>query len=374
MIELYEGRLGGGKTYSAVVRIVDHLRRGGLVATNVELKWERIVEYVGQRFGVVVESDQLIRLEDEQIGLFHRHTPSGTPGLPVLIVIDEAHLNFNSRDYAKTDKLYRETLTFLTQSRKVHTDVIFISQSVLNMDKQFMRLVQFIWRFRDLSKWKIPGLGINWPINQILCVQFDYDGRTVLQRQFINKDKRVFELYETNSLLREFPRLDGVKTKRQLKKVERQKSKMAKWLIPIGLVTGIVCVVLLIRSLGSFGKPAGTTIGSGVMAARVSSTAPAKSQDAKQAAYLVYTEHLETWNPLDYVLETVEGGWYALGEMSSKGYVVAVSPKRAKVVTPEGKTAWIVAMRDKPLTQTESQPARSHVAHAETTSEAKGLQ
>lgn len=376
MIECYEGRLGGGKTYSATVRIVDHLRRGGLVATNVELRWERIVAYIADRFGVVVEADQVIKLSDEQIGLFHRFTPSGTPQLPVLIVIDEAHLNFNSRDYAKTDKLYRETLTFLTQSRKVHTDVIFISQSVLNMDKQFMRLVQFIWRFRDLSKWKIPGLGLNWPINQILCVQFDYDGRTVLQRHFINKDKRIFELYETNSLLREFPRLDGIKTRRELKKVERAKSKMAKWLIPAGLIGGAVCVVLLIHSLGSFGKPAASTIGSNVTVApaRVTSSAPGLRQDAKQAAYLVYTEHLETWNPLDYVLETVEGGWYALGEMSSKGYVVAVSPKRAKVITPEGRTAWIIAMRSEPLTKIESQPGRSRVAHASTTTEAKGFE
>ena len=135
-----------------------------------------------------------------------------------------------------------------------------------------------------------------------------------------------------------------------------------------------MCVLLLIRSLGSFGKPSATTVGSGATAARVSSTAPVKSQDPKQSAYLIYTEHLETWNPLDYVLETVEGGWYGLGEMSSKGYVVAVSPKRAKVVTPDGKTAWIVAMRSEPLTKTESQPAQSRVAHADATNEAKDLQ
>jgi hypothetical protein len=134
---------------------------------------------------------------------------------------------------------------------------------------------------------------------------------------------------------------------------------MAKWLIPVGLLTGVVCVVLLIRSLGSFGKPAGSAGGSNASAAtRGTSPAPVK-QDTKQAAYLVYTEHLETWNPLDYVLETVEGGWYALGEMSSKGYVVAVSPKRAKVVTPEGKTAWIVAMREEPLSSRESERNRS---------------
>lgn len=127
--------------------------------------------------------------------------------LPVLVVIDEVHLTFNARDYAKTDKLYWETLTFLTQSRKVHTDVIFISQSVLNMDKQFMRLVQYIWRFRDLSRWKIP-------------------------------------------LLREFPRLEGAKTKRTVAKVQRQNA-MARVLIPLGLVVRVICVVVLLRSFGS---------------------------------------------------------------------------------------------------------------------------
>jgi len=49
--------------------------------------------------------------------------------LPVLVVIDEVHLTFNARDYAKTDKLYWETLTFLTQSRKVHTDALSSSLS-----------------------------------------------------------------------------------------------------------------------------------------------------------------------------------------------------------------------------------------------------
>src|SRR4029077_20881529 len=148
------------------------------------------------------------------------------------------------------DKLYWETLTFLTQSRKVHTDVIFVSQSVLNMDKQFMRLVQYIWRFRDLSRWKIPGLGIPYPFKQILAVQFDYDGRTMLQRSFVQKDRKIFALFETNALLREFPRLEGAKTKRTVAKVQRQNA-MARVLIPLGLVVRVICVVVLLRSFGS---------------------------------------------------------------------------------------------------------------------------
>jgi hypothetical protein len=221
MIEIFEGRLGGGKSYSAVYRMVCHLARGGVVATNVEVLWSGLRDCVAQKFGVEIEESQLIKLEDDQVYAFHKYTPSGTPDLPVLCVLDEAHIHFNARDHATTDRLYRETLVFLTQSRKVATDVIFISQSALNLDRQFARLVQYIWRFRDLAKWRIPGLGIMCPLKGILCVQFDYDGRTILQRQYVPKDKAIFGAYNTNSLLRGFPRLEGVLTKRTLSKSTR---------------------------------------------------------------------------------------------------------------------------------------------------------
>jgi zona occludens toxin (predicted ATPase) len=348
MIELYEGRLGGGKTYSAAVRMVDHVRQGGIICTNVEIVWPVFKEYIQARFGLVPEDDQYISLRDDQVGLFHRYTPSGTAELPVLVVIDEAHLTFNSRDFAKTDKLYRETLTFLTQSRKVNTDVIFIAQSVLNMDKQFMRLVQFIWRFRDLAKWKIPGLGISYPFKQILAVQFDYDGKTVLNRSFVRKDKRIFALYNTNSLIREFPRLDGIKTVRKLAKVEK---KPMKFLIPLGVVAGIVCAYLLYTKISKIGKPATPAIPAATISPSATpvshsvntTSLPTSEKQANANAYEIYTETFQHWNGFERTLRTKEGGWYQVGEMSSRGFVTAVSDRRAKVAQPDGRTAWIVA-------------------------------
>jgi hypothetical protein len=365
MIELYEGRLGGGKTYSATVRIVDHVRRGGLIATNIELVWDAIKQYSAERFGVIVEDDQYIALDEEHIGMFHRHTPSGTVELPVLVVLDEAHLTFNARDYAKTDKLYRETLTFLTQSRKVNTDVIFIAQSVLNMDKQFMRLVQYIWRFRDLSKWKIPGLGLRYPFNQILAVQFDYDGYTILQRSFVNKDKRVFALFKTNALLRQFPRLEGRKTQRKLEKTAKR--PMMKYLIPLGIVFGLVCAYMLYRNLTSIGKP--------TEAQREQKNNPALAQRAiphdeqgngkikhDTEAYDIYAEQFVSWNGPERSLKT-DGGWYQVGEMSGRGYVTAISSRRAKLSQPDGRIGWVVANKDYHPTPSASIAINQEVKH-----------
>jgi len=244
MIEVFEGRLGGGKSYSAVYRMICHLALGGTICTNVEIIWDAIVRFVANRFGLQLENDQYIPLLDEQVYEFHKYTPSGTPELPVLVVLDEAHLHFNARDFAQTDKKYRETLTFLTQSRKVSTDIIFISQSIFNMDKQFARLVQYVWRFRDMSKWRIPGLGIMSPFKGILAVQFDYDGKTVLQRQFVNKDKGIFGCYKTNSLLRAFPRLEGIRTSRKLQKVKAG-NPWAGALLFLLILIDIILMILL---------------------------------------------------------------------------------------------------------------------------------
>ena len=153
-------------------------------------------------------------MTDSQIPEFHKHTAAGTPEKPVLVVLDEAHLWFNARDWNSTS---RELLAFLTQSRKQSTDVIFISQSLLNMDKQFMRLVQVVWTFCDL---KVKGYPINlvfwqsvpWPFPQILQQQFDSDGKTVLNRRFLWKDSKLFACYNTFVLLRGFPRLESLKS------------------------------------------------------------------------------------------------------------------------------------------------------------------
>lgn len=206
MIEVFEGRLGGGKTYHAVKRMVKYLASGGCVCSNISLNMENVKSYLKERYSWEYQKGQYIYLEDDHINQFYKYTPAGSVDCPSLVIIDEAHIWLNARDWAN---VLREMLIFLTQSRKCFTDIIFISQSALNLDKQIMRLVQYIWRFRDLKKLKITELGIGWPLNQFLVAQYDYDGKTLLEKRFELKDKNIYQLYNTNELLRKFPRLEG---------------------------------------------------------------------------------------------------------------------------------------------------------------------
>lgn len=211
--EIFEGRLGGGKTYTSTLRIIDRLRKGGIVATNVQLNRQAIQELIQNRYGVIPDLDkQLFMLTEEEICDFYKHIPLGSgDGENPLIVMDEFHLWFNSRDYGQTHKAHRPTLTFITQARKLHVDLLLISQSALNVDKQFIRQLHGIWRFRDMSKFIIPGLGIRLPFvgSYILGARFDQDGKTLVDRHWIKKDPAVFKCYETTALLRPIENLSG---------------------------------------------------------------------------------------------------------------------------------------------------------------------
>jgi Zonular occludens toxin (Zot) len=237
MIEIYEGRLGGGKSYSAVERALKYFASGGCVATNIELVWPACVDYCREVYAFEPDPAQYIALTDEQIPLFHRFTPSGTMEQPSLVIIDEAPIWFNSRDW---NKQQRETLDFARQSRKCHTDIIFIAQAATQLDNQFRGLIQYLWGFRDLERWKDPILKIAYPFPHLMEIQKDYCGE-VMAKRTKRKDKRIYRCYSTTQLLRTFPRLEGA-VKRGAKIVKKGK-KMRLVLILVAFAVLVVFAV-----------------------------------------------------------------------------------------------------------------------------------
>lgn len=219
-IEIYEGVLGGGKSYHAVKRAAWYLAQGGHVYTNIILKPEAIEKYCADVYGVKVEiADQYHFIPHEQMSHIHKVVVGGSPGSPVLCILDELHLWHNARDWASADKAM---LLWLTQTRKVYVDIIIITQHSNNVDKQWLRLTAGRYRFRDLRKWVLPVLGIKWPLNQFLSVRYDQDGKTVVSKEFEGIDKRIFSLYDSDQLFQGSIYQMGM----QNKKLQRAKRKM----------------------------------------------------------------------------------------------------------------------------------------------------
>lgn len=245
MIETFEGRIGGGKTLSAVQRCLQVWVAGGFVATNIEINWAGCKTYCLAKYGVMLDDRQLLLLTDEQIAEFWKHTPSGTRERPVLVIIDEADVWIGNQTTGV--KVSPEFMRFLKQSRKMSTDIIFITQALKNLHSQVSRLNQHVWRFRDMEKWRIKSFGIQWPFPQILQVQYDYDGKTEMARRYWTKDVGVFGCYETNALHGgAFERLEALDMKAiAVTRVTKQRFEIPDWWLYAAAVVAIAALVVL---------------------------------------------------------------------------------------------------------------------------------
>lgn len=266
MIQTIEGRLGGGKTYTAMGWICNHLRRGGVVATNINVQIPSFEDQYGKKMGLrevllkyysyTLKDEQIIRLSDvrtvdyatkkgvfqlNEITMFYKLVPRGTPNKPVLVVVDEAHIHFPQDGYRSIPK---EVLHFLTLSRHACVDVVFISQHIKNMWCQMLRLAQFRWMIRDMKKYGFPvgPFNIPWPWPHFLQVKNDYDGITTIGRKFEWHRKYLYETYRSPELAAAFESMD------QAAEVDVEKvglSMKQKWMLfGSGLAAGIAMMIV----------------------------------------------------------------------------------------------------------------------------------
>jgi len=263
MIEIVEGKgVGAGKSYYVCTRILAHLRLGGTVCASdtFGLNWSQVCEYALREWdGLELEEDQYRVFAEADVPRLHQVTPMGTPELPVLVVVDECHTKLNARDWADNTK--RPFFNWLTQSRHDDNDVIFVSQSAANIDKQIARLVTYVQRCRNLATWKILGFG-KWPFKQFLVATLDSDQKTILEKRWLKHDTKVFACYESKVMKGKHTRNGEVVAKRQLKKRPKEQIKRKATMFPKLLLFGapIVLAVCGWKAYGQFQRAKNPTM------------------------------------------------------------------------------------------------------------------
>lgn len=126
------GKLGAGKTLVAVRRIQEYLEQGRMVATNLDLKLEHLVQ-------PFAKTPRVIRVPDKPTAEDLAALPAPYEGdydesKSGLLVFDECATWFNSRTWS--DKTRKALIDWLLHARKLGWDIIFIIQNVSMMDSQ----------------------------------------------------------------------------------------------------------------------------------------------------------------------------------------------------------------------------------------------
>ncbi|KAA8976912.1 zonular occludens toxin domain-containing protein [Halospina sp. K52047b] len=148
------GKLGSGKTLACVGRIRDALIQGRPVATNLDIKLEKLV-------GKKASTIQLYRLPDKPTAADLYALGSGNDGYDEehngLLVLDECGTWFNAREW--NDKDRRGLLDWLLHARKYGWDPHFIIQETTMMDKQARKsILEMVVYCRRLDRLTVPLL------------------------------------------------------------------------------------------------------------------------------------------------------------------------------------------------------------------------
>lgn len=356
MIEAIEGRgVGSGKTYYVVARrILQHLAQGGYVyaSNTLDLCWEQCREYCAERWAVEIEREQYVSFPNEDVPRLHEVTPAGTAERPVLVVVDEAQIALNARDWAEKGK--RAFFAWLTQSRHDDTDVVMITQHIHNIDAQILRLCTYITRVRNMENFSVPGLG-KWPLKQFVASRYDSDGKTLMEKVWLKHDPKVFAAYRSKACRGSHKRAGELPPK-QLKRSKKGTSKrMLKVLVAMVVVLFAVGGVLLHKAFGRDNTRAAvlkTPKQHGLVHDVVREDVPRKRAEQQPERVLYVTERMKWFSDRRRVI-THEGPprletdrqIYLTGAPCSYGLVMSVhcpdlgrTHAWAKVQAPDGST------------------------------------
>ena len=117
----------------------------------------------------------------------------------IYLVIDEAQLIFNSREWNRDMQRRMAWLEFLSQHRKYGVKVILLAQDAKMIDNQFRMLIEYECHHRKLSNFGLVGrlVGTLFLGRLYLWIMTYYSMNEVLEREFYLASNKDFAMYDS---------------------------------------------------------------------------------------------------------------------------------------------------------------------------------
>lgn len=192
MVILYTGTPGSGKSYHATAQVHNCTKKGLNVISNFAVN---LPEKQKSRFYFVPTEKITV---DYLLKFVENHHQYGKER-QTLLMIDEASILFNSRDYARKDR--SDWVKFFSQHRKLGYDVILITQQDRSLDRQIRGQIEYNYVHRKLTNFGLKGWIIRFLIHkQFVCVHIWYPIKTRMDCEYFSIKKRIADSYDTFSM------------------------------------------------------------------------------------------------------------------------------------------------------------------------------
>lgn len=194
MITLYSGTPGSYKSYHAVADCITALKRGKNLITNFPLKYKNCIKKpIKGSFEVV---NNLNLTVDYLINFACDHHKPGLKA-QTLVVIDEASIKYNSRDFNMHDRM--EWINFFANHRHFNFDFILITQKDQMLDKQIRGLIEVEIKHRSLKQYQLLGLLLG-SVGVFMTVEYWYPCKLRTNSEMNIFNKRIASCYDTMGL------------------------------------------------------------------------------------------------------------------------------------------------------------------------------
>lgn len=199
MIYLYSGTPGSGKSLHTARDILDALRVKKLpVIANFDINPDTkgYSERFTYRDNFNLNPDFLVKFSEDYFeGRKVREDK-------ILLVIDEAQLVFNSRNWSQGQRM--AWIEFFSQHRHFGYKVILIAQFDRMIDRQIRSLVEIEVNHRKMGNFGVKGLLLSLPFRGrlFLAISYYYGLKEKVGTSFLLPRKRYFRLYDSYSRFR----------------------------------------------------------------------------------------------------------------------------------------------------------------------------
>lgn len=210
MIEIYTGFVGSGKSYHATARgisIADAPKGNRWVIANFPIKKKKTLlarlPFIGKKIKKQYNDPRWIFKDNDELTVDYLVKTSHEKGWygkesQCLLIIDEAGILFNSRDWNVKPEERKGWIKFLSQSRKFGYDIVFIVQDVRMMDRQIRSLAEYEVQHKKLNNFYFLKFI---PVTVFACVSFWNGVRNIRGKlEICIFSKKVADRYDTMAL------------------------------------------------------------------------------------------------------------------------------------------------------------------------------
>ena len=195
-IILYSGTPGSYKSFHAVKTCIQWLRSGGNLITNFPLNYTKKIKYPIRGVYECVNNLDLTVDYLTKFACDHHHQGIKAQ---TLVVIDEASIKFNSRDFNVHDRM--DWINFFANHRHFNFNVILITQQDKMLDKQIRGLIEIEFKHRALKNYKLFGMLLDLIFHGcFMCVEVWYPCKLKTGAMFNVFRKSYAECYDTMGL------------------------------------------------------------------------------------------------------------------------------------------------------------------------------